>query len=740
MNRLDHAHLPFRFLIMLWGVLFPVVMYSNSISDSIIVPKVAVVLSGGGAKGFTHIGVLKVLEEEGIPVDMIVGTSIGSLVGGIYAMGYSADEIEQIAKDQDWESLLSDDIPRIFLSENDRVLRQRYLFSLPFNGKKKPGLPQGLIRGQNVLNLFCGLAGNVPADADFSQLPIPFACVAADIKTGEEVVLRNGFLPTAMFSSMAIPAVFQSSMRDGRLLIDGGVVNNFPTDVAKKMGADIIIGVDFPNDDNAEFEKFKSIDNVVIQLINFFGKEKDSLNNSLCNVLIHPDTQGYTMASFTDEAVDTLILRGKKAADAFREQLRGLKAQYHLERKPVSREFVKPEKWEIRKIDISGNNKLDEEYLKKCLRMEIPGRYSYIEIKEAIDRLYGYGGFDKIYFNLIDGPKGKMLNLNVVPKNEASQNVGFRVNTTDAAALLLNFTSKSFGQKNRYFSVSTELSANPALGLMFETNKRDLPTLGIELKGKYQNYHVYENGEKRYNADIFYGSGSVYLYQSFLKRFDLGLGIQEEFFNGDVFSKDPNSYILPEKANKWMTNGLLYFSLDNLDNFYFPTKGTNLYGEFSLNYDWSSVDHINPVFLLRTRNVVPLKPKTALLLDFYGRAVFNDYLQPFKATLVGGDYYSHYFNYHFPFIGLPPVTLSDQFTYVGMAGLRFQVSNSQYLSLIFNTLQQSNKAFSVKASQAIYGGGIKYSLKSVIGPVDIGLGYSDVYDAPTFSANLGFWF
>ena len=239
-------------------------------------PKIALVLSGGGAKGFAHIGVLKILEEEGIPIDLIVGTSIGSLVGGIYSLGYSASEIEAIVKKQNWEKILSDDVPRIFLSKNDQTLKQRYLFSLPFNEKKSLSLPQGLIKGQNVLNLFCGLSGNVPAYADFSKFPIQFACVAVDLETGDEIVMSDGFLPTAMFSSMAIPGVFQPSSRNDLLLIDGGFANNFPTDVAKKMGADIIIGVDIRGDSYSQ-SNLKSMDQIISQLIGFLGKEKDSI-------------------------------------------------------------------------------------------------------------------------------------------------------------------------------------------------------------------------------------------------------------------------------------------------------------------------------------------------------------------------------------------------------------------------------------------------------------------------------
>ena len=559
-------------LSVLLGILlsFPHLTYAQDTVSVIKRPKVAVVLSGGGAKGFAHIGVLKVLEEEGIPVDMIVGTSIGSLVGGIYAMGYSADELYQIAKAQKWDVLLTDDVPRIFLSKNDQMIRQRYLLSLNVDRTKKIGLPQGLIKGQNVMNLFCGVAGNVPEDMDFSKLPIPFACVAADLESGQEMVLKNGFLPTAMFSSMAIPAMFQSAERSGKMLIDGGVVNNFPVDVAREMGADIIIGVDLQRDPPKN-SQLKSMDIVVSQLVVFLSKEKYTQNTRLCDILIRPDVTKYSMLAFTTEALDSLNVRGREAADAFRGEFRRIKAKYGLVQTPKSRQYIMPDKWHIENIRFRGNNKLDEDFLKSTLGLTLPGNYSYSEIKNAIDRIYGFGGFERIYFDLTDDTQGKTLNLDVIPQKVKSQNIGFKVNTTDAAALMFNISRKGFGKRFSLFSANAELSANPGLSVTGETSSRSLTTLGFEVKGKLQHINVFDDGHKAFNIDIFYTSASAYLYQSFLSKYNVGLGLKEEFYRGDIFSKDDYSTMSPDKSDYWVTNPYLYFSLDNLDHYYFPS-------------------------------------------------------------------------------------------------------------------------------------------------------------------------
>lgn len=702
-------------------------------------PKIALVLSGGGAKGFAHIGILKVLEEEGIPIDLIVGTSMGSLVGGIYSLGYTAPELEALVKSLNWETTLSDDIPRAFLSKNDQQLKQRYIFSLPINGDKKLSLPQGLVKGQNVLNIFCGLAGNVPADADFEKFPVPFACVATDLETGKEVVLKNGFLPTAMFSSMAIPIAFQSFDREGLLLVDGGLVNNFPTDVAKSMGADIIIGVDIRND-FYDRNNLKTINNVLGQLVNFFDQAKDSTNKSLCELIIRPDVSGYSISSFNNQAVDTLILRGEKAADGFRKQLRELKMKYKLEPPEKSRKLVKPASWYITDLTFTGNYHLDEDFLRKTLNMEIPGNFSSEEIKTGIDKLYGLGGFDRIYYNLFDTEKGKSLNLNITTKKVFTQNIGFKANTIDAAAILINTTQKNYGNMFGLLSMSGELSINPGLSIIAETNKTNLPTIGLTMKGKYQNYNIFDKRDKIFEANIFYASGAAYIYMPFLTRFNLGIGIQEEFYLGDIFRKNDDYPIADGKTNNFLINAYSYLSFDNMDEYYFPTKGTNMYAEFSLLADFGKTNKLSPVALFKMRNVIPLAPKTALLLDIYGRALYNaDTPQP-KLTLVGGEPYSQYFNYHLPFVGLSAVNITDRFAYIGLIGLRIQVATSQYVSLLLSGLRQSSNELIWEDASMVYGGGIKYSLKTLLGPLDMTLGYSGSTDKPTFSVNFGYWF
>lgn len=699
-------------------------------------PKIALVLSGGGAKGFAHIGVLKVLEQEGIPVDLIVGTSIGSLVGGIYSLGYSASELEKLVKSMNWETTLSDDVPRAFLSKNDQQLKQRYAFSFPIDGKLS--LPQGMIKGQNVLNTLCGLAGNVPADADFSKFPISFACIATDLETGKEVVLRDGFLPTAMFSSMAIPVAFQSSDHAGYLLVDGGVTNNFPTDIAKRMGADIIIGVDIRRD-YYQRKDLTSFNNVIGQLVNFFDHAKDTINKGLCDVTIKPDITGYSVSSFRTQAVDSLIERGERAAREMLPQLKELKEKYGLQFTPKSRDLVKPDRWYITDLAISGTHHLEQDFLLKTLGLTLPGFYSAEEIKTAIDKLYGMGGFDRIYYNLVDNETGKTLNLNISTKRFLSQNIGFKANTTDGAAILINTTQRNYSNVFGFLSASAEVSVNPEINLTAETNKTNLPTLGFNLKGKYQNYNIFDDGEKLFKANVLHSAASVYFYQPFMHRFNLGMGLQEEYFHGNIFTKI-NTPETPGKIDFFLTNAYSYLSFDNMDDFYFPTRGSNTYAEFSLITDLHHDSEIKPVLLLKSRNVMPLDENVSLLLDVYGRAMFKTDFPLARMTLVGGEPYTQYFNYHLPFVGLPAVSIAQNYTYIGLAGLRFKFTKSHYASFLFNMMWQDSNLLLTSNMETTYGVGLRYSIKSFLGPLEVTLGYSGSTEKPTFSANFGYWF
>ena len=237
--------------------------------------KVGVVLSGGGAKGVAHIQALKVIEEAGIPIDYIVGTSMGSIIGGLYSIGYTPQQLDSMVRKQDWMFLLSDRVKRSAMSLNEREKSEKYVFSFPFTKSPKDAVSGGIIKGQNLANLFTELTVGYHDSVDFNKLPIPFACVSQNIVNGEQIVFHNGILATAMRASMAIPGVFTPVRKDSMILTDGGMINNYPVDVARSMGADIIIGVDVQNNLKGIDVKFPL--NVMTVVTGVSGSGKSSL-------------------------------------------------------------------------------------------------------------------------------------------------------------------------------------------------------------------------------------------------------------------------------------------------------------------------------------------------------------------------------------------------------------------------------------------------------------------------------
>jgi len=235
------AYLTFAYcLLPIAFLLLPITSFSQETTKR---PKIGLVLSGGGAKGFAHIGVLKVLEEAGVKVDYIAGTSMGAVIGGLYASGYSATQIDSIFYNTDFDELLQDYIPRSSKSFYEKRNDQMYALTLPFD-KLKIGVPIALSKGMYNYNLLSKLTHKVRHVRDFNKLPIPFLCIATDIEKGEQVILKEGYLAQAMLASSAFPSLFSPVEIDGKLLIDGGVVNNYPVEEIRKMGADIVIGVD----------------------------------------------------------------------------------------------------------------------------------------------------------------------------------------------------------------------------------------------------------------------------------------------------------------------------------------------------------------------------------------------------------------------------------------------------------------------------------------------------------------
>lgn len=339
-------------------------------------PTVALVLSGGGAKGAAHIGVIRYIESLGIPVDMVLGTSMGGLIGGLYALGYTTDEMDSLVRNMDWKWIFSDKLSREYVSYTDVRYKEKYLLSIPFYYERDyykmkladdyrfddirkheilhigadnesgtdmlknnflGSLPSGYIYGQNVSNMISSLTIGYQDSISFQDFPIPYACIAADMVSGKAKIWHSGKINDAMRSTMSIPGVFTPVRVDGMVLVDGGLRDNYPTALARDMGADIIIGVDL-SQPRRTYVQVNNIGDILGQGIDMLSREVFDRNVEIPDVKIRPDLKEYNMMSFNPVAVDTIIARGYRAAAAKDSLLRDVAARtagkYSVAHKP----------------------------------------------------------------------------------------------------------------------------------------------------------------------------------------------------------------------------------------------------------------------------------------------------------------------------------------------------------------------------------------------------------------------
>jgi NTE family protein len=423
-------------------------------------PRIGLVLSGGGAKGMAHIGVLKVLEEAGIRPDYITGTSMGGLVGALYALGYSASEIEKIVLRLDWDLILSNELPLNQIAIEEKPYYGRYMLELPVV-KFDIRFPSGLIEGQTLNKLLSRLTRSAHGTNDFGKLPIPFACVATDLVTGEKVVLRQGFLPEAMRATMAIPTVFTPVQVDGRVLIDGGLVQNFPVQEALDMGADYIIGINVGG--NLEPEKnLRSMVDVLVQATFFASASTSEAEKKKTDFLIDMvgDLEGYYTGSFKES--EDIIKIGEKVARSYEDSLRSLATHFRSFRQPmqVAKRSFSEDSVSIQNIMINGTAKVPERLIRRKLRINEHQKTTVEEIENGIEMLYGTGRFSKVTYAMIPAAGGHNLQVNAEGAPSGILKTALYYDSENRAGATVNYTRRNLLLEGSRFVAEADLGQN----------------------------------------------------------------------------------------------------------------------------------------------------------------------------------------------------------------------------------------------------------------------------------------
>lgn len=730
------------------GIIFPAIMLlcmPMQLCAQQERPKVGLVLSGGGAKGVAHIGVLKVLEEAGIPIDYISGTSMGAIVGGLYAVGYSAHELDSMVRSQDWIFLLTDQVERPYRSYQSRINHEQYLLSIPFSNpsREKLKLPAGMIRGQSVLNKFSDLTVGFHQVSSFDSLPIPFACVAGDLEKGKEVVIRRGSLPLAMRASMAIPGVFSPVYQDSTTLIDGGIFNNFPVDVAIDMGADIIIGVDLSTK-GLNKPDYHSVVEIVDRVAFLIGEEKKGRNQKIVDLYMNPKLKEYTSADFNASDIDTMIVMGENIAREHWDDLMALKAKLGSHIKTSNRRMkavTYTDTLHLNRVNIIGLQSYDEVWIKKLCGIKEQKNITLPMLENYVKTLQGTGLFSEITYQISEEPDGRILSFLVKEKPKGTFNIGMHLDTEDIASILLHTQFKTGGKNGSAAFVTARINRSPWLNLGYTMNTRNMKSLEFSYRIGYNDFRLLKEGNKTGDITFLYNHLEFSFREYFTRRFTYRFGIQYDHFNNvsQLYTPNYNNY---KGDAKGYSSLFLNLGYDTFDNASHPFKGAScsVWGTVYGNRFFSDNSHTFGAIQIEAKIALPLSARFCLLPEVTGRVLIGNEIPGFYLNYFGGEFAKRYLPQQQMFYGLHATEILNHSTLIFRIALRYKIAGKHYVSCIGNYAATGDKIYHIWDRNGIWGGAVKYSYDSLIGPLSITLDYSDRTDKLGIYANIGYYF
>jgi NTE family protein len=717
--------------------------------------KVGLVLSGGGAKGLAHIGALKTIDSLGVKIDYVAGTSMGAIIGGLYASGYSGKQIDSIFKSVDFDELISDNLPRYAKTFYERDNSEKYAIALPFDNFKVQ-IPSAISKGQNVFNLFSKLLLHVSDIHDFENLPIPFFCIATNIETGEPVLLDSGSLPQAMAASGALPSVFQPVIINDKVLIDGGVVNNYPIDELRAKGMNLIIGVDV-QDALAERNELNSAPDILLQISNFrtIDVMKDKVKKT--DIYIKPDVKNFNVVSF--QYGQQIIENGRLATIDKKDTLNIVA----LNQSKSSHEKVKiitVDSLLIKKIDINGNKKYTRSYVLGKLKLKPNETISYDQFNKGINNIVATHNFDSFLYDFEPNNEGYDLIVNLKESaNKTFLKFGVHYDDLYKSAALINLTQKQILFKNDLASFDMVLGDNVRYNFEYYIDKGFYWSIGV--KSRYNTFHKNVNaslllddgqlgivGLKKANIKLSDFTNQFYLQTLLRKDFSLKLGAEHKRLKitSDTFveeSNDETEQTIFEKSDFFSIFGNLKF--DTYNNKYFPDKGLFFDGNFQLYLSSSDFNNNFSQFSFAKANIgyaLSFLDKFSILLNAEGGFKVGDDSNNSLNFALGG-YGQNLINNFISFYGYDYISIIGDGFVKGTINLDYEFADKHHFNFAANFANIKDDLFSDSEwfkSPDYSGYAIGYGLETFIGPIEVKYTWSPEANQNNWFFNLGFWF
>ncbi|MFS4447328.1 patatin-like phospholipase family protein [Maribacter sp. 2307UL18-2] len=754
---------PYHLIFVFFFTIFSSAQKEKKVDDL----KVGLVLSGGGAKGLAHIGALKIIEEAGVQIDYIGGTSMGAIIGGLYAAGYSASELDSIFSVTDLGVLIQDNLPRNAKTFYEKEDSERYAVTLPFNNFKI-SVPSAFSGGQNIYNELARLLYHVRNTKDFDQLPIPFVCIATDIESGNEVVLKKGYLPEAIMASGTLPSLFAPAEIDDQILIDGGVVNNYPLEEVYKMGANVIIGVDVQHG-LSDRESLSSFTEILLQINNFDAVDYMKEKSKKTTIYIKPPMEDYSVLDFAKN--DTIIGLGQTAAKKLFEDLKSVSNPENKLQTQVT--FLKPDdKMIINDLSFLGDKvNHSKKYIMGKLKFKLGDSITFKELQHGINNLVATRNFENIRYRLhsIDNVEELQLNLKE-SKNKSFIRFGAHYDELYRSAVLVNFTQKDvftqdgllsfdfiIGDRLRYeMEYYIDKGTNWSFGLNSRLNEfeKDIP-YNILLN----NYEVPNvEGVNNINLVVTDFTNQLYLTSKLGEELGITLGaehkslrystetiseVPNENENSEIeFSVDDDDRLLFEKSNYLSTFAQL--KLDTYDDIYFPSKGVYFDSDIHLYLLASDFSDDFSEFAIAKAQLGLAMPITRnLSVNFElggGFKIGTSDVNSFDFVL--GGYGNNLINNFVPFFGYDFLSIPGNSYWKSSTTMDFEFTKKNHLIFSGNFAKVGDNLYregDLFKGPVLSGFGVGYGFESFLGPIKIMYSAKEIEEGELF-VSIGYWF
>ena len=693
-----------------------------------VAPRVGLALSGGSAKGFAHIGVLRALEQLGVHVDVVAGTSMGAVIGGLYAIGLSVDSIETVIADADWSSLIGDGIPRDRLFLDQKRLDERAILSVPLQDRRI-ALPAGAIVGSNVMRTLEHVTWRAAHVRRFAELPRPFVAVATDLESGEAVPLREGVLSEAIRASSGVPGAVEPYVLDGRLLVDGAFSRNLPATDARDLGAELLICSDVSEPiDSAE--ELQSMVDVLSQLASLSRLETTLAQREQCDVLIEPDVEGLSSLDF--DPVEEWVQRGAKATEVHAQELGGLAWLQRNGAEGSTAARVLPDllsdSVRIAALDIRGTEDARVAALVRRELEVVPGSYvGRAHLESRLGDLDATGLFGLVRYRLDrDDADGAVLSVAVDERPRDRLGVGLRYDDERRAALLFTASIHNLLRYGSLTRVDLRVGEETQIGLSFHHRRGVTGHVGTGLAARWSQapLHLEAAEGGRVTLEVAHVSAS------------LGLAAGRATYLG-VEATGERSIASAPAAEAWLASGAAVLDHETLDRVDFPHRGADL----NARLEWGVTDVSEggsfSVWSVDARSYVPLHARVSIDLGaFVGNARGAD-LPAHRRFFMGGAHRSAVFrSVHPTFQGLERQEQSGRAVQIARAGLRFELRPDVFVRAGVD-LGAVRDAWRLPLERPMTGWSLSAGTSTLVGPVEVELSQLWARRDPRLSVSVG---